>query len=97
MSLIKLTELTPVSKYTHLEANYTLREIYINPDHVVCIREEYDFRRKLMEGKLPEGLDKRQEFSRVTLSSNSLNGSMVVVGSPNLIEGKIKKKHLLKG
>jgi len=97
MSLIKLTELMPRSSYTHEETNYTLREVYINPDHVVCIREEHDFRRKLMEGRLPEGLDKRQEFSRVTLSSNSLNGSMVIVGSPNILEKKIQKKKLLKG
>jgi len=97
MSLIKLTELTPKSNYSHEAAGYTLREIYINPDHVVCIREEHEFRRKLMEGRLPKGLDKRQEFSRVTLSSNSLNGSMVVIGSPTLIEGKLERKQLLKG
>lgn len=97
MSLVRLTEVAPISKFTHERASYTLREVFVNPSHVVCIRLEDDFKRRLLEGMLPPGLDERQEFSRVTLSSTSMNGSLVVVGSPAILEEKMHKKQLLKG
>ena len=97
MSLISLTEITPISKFTHERTSYTLREVFINPSHVVCIRIEEDYKHKLLEGMLPPGLDERQEFSRVVFSSSSAHGSMVVVGSPTLLQEKMHKKQLLKG
>jgi hypothetical protein len=95
--MIKLTELVSIRKYTHNDKDYALREVLINPGHVVCVRSEPDFKTKLSEGLLPVGLDERQEFSRIVLSSSSVHGSVVVVGSTALIEEKLLKKQLLKG
>ena len=56
-------------------------------------------KQKLQEGKLPEGLDSRQEFSRIYLNRGQVGLDIVVVGSPSLIEKELKKnyKQVLKG
>ena len=64
---------------------FSLQEIYINPEQVVYVRP---LREKLNENFYPEGLDKRQEFSKIHL-----------VGSPALVEQKLNgvARQLLKG
>jgi len=77
---------------------YGLREIFINPATVCMIREEPAMRKYLAEGRLPRGLDKRVEFSRLTISGGSHNSSLVVVGAPYAIEQTLQEsKQLLKG
>jgi hypothetical protein len=46
---------------------FTLREITINPQHVICLREDSVMANRLDEGTLPQGLDNRQRFTKVTL------------------------------
>jgi len=79
---------------------YTLREVYINPKHVVSLREDTLFKDKLTEGILPEKLDDRQEFTRVTLDKGHTGMELVVVGMPHVVESKLKEektKSVLKG
>ena len=78
---------------------YQLREVFINPEHVVCLRGEPRFKELLSEGHLPEGIDSRQEFTRIQMSRGSLGLDVVVVGPPQSIEEKIgkAKKKILKG
>jgi len=40
--------------HTGTQNKYLLREIYVNPKHVVCLREDSLFKQKLHEGMLPE-------------------------------------------
>jgi len=90
--LSKLTEIYPLPLQTG--RSFGLREIYINPKSVSMIRSEPSMRRHLTEGKLPDGLDDRVEFSRIAVESSQI----VVVGSPQVIEEKLKEsKQLLKG
>ena len=71
--LIRLTEVIENSTTTRLASDvdkrkrFTLREVSINPEYVVCVREEERMKRMLHEGYLPEGLDQRQRFTRVFL------------------------------
>ncbi len=80
-------------------AGYTLREIYINPEHVVCLREDIFTNRLLEEGKLPQGLDDRQKFTKVQLNRGSVGLDVIVVGDPNAVENKLRisEKQILKG
>jgi len=90
--LSKLTEIYPLPLQTG--RSFGLREIYINPKSVSMIRSEPSMRRHLTEGKLPDGLDDRVEFSRIAIES----AQIVVIGSPQVIEEKLKEsKQLLKG
>ena len=79
--------------------NYSLREVFINPEQVVCIRSDSSFKQKLQEGILPSGLDPRQDFSRVYLNRGQFGLDIIVVGAPSSVEETLKKnkKQLLKG
>ena len=79
--------------------SYSLREVFVNPEQVVCVRTDDSLKRKLVEGKMPEGLDDRQEFSRIYLNRGQAGLDLVVVGSATTIEQKlnISQKQLLKG
>ena len=70
--------------------NYALKEVFINPEHVVCLRSDDLTRQRLHENKLPEELDKRQEFTRIQLNRGHNGLDLIVVGAPALVEQKLK-------
>jgi hypothetical protein len=52
-----------------------------------------------LEGSLPEGLDNKQEFSRVYMNRGQAGLDVVVIGNPAVIEEKlnVRNKKILKG
>ena len=76
--------------------SFALREVLINSEHVVCVRPDDTHKKLLNEGKLPEKLDDRQEFSRIYLNRGQVGLDVVVVGNAKLIEQKLNKR-VLKG
>tara|TARA_B100000287_G_scaffold64916_1_gene56434 strand:+ start:3103 stop:3399 length:297 start_codon:yes stop_codon:yes gene_type:complete len=78
---------------------WTLREVVVNPDYVVCLRPDSRAMALLQEGILPEGLDDRQEFTKIQMSRGNGGMDIVVVGGIALIEDKLNlsTKELLKG
>ena len=78
---------------------YSLREVTINPNHVICLREESTMLRRLNEGSLPEGVDSRQRFTKVTLDRGQTGLELVVVGDPSQVKEKlqISARELLRG
>jgi len=97
--IIKLVEVFENKKFTQEAKRYSVREVFVNPDHVVCLRSEPNYGRLLQEGVLPEGLDSRQEFTRVHMSRGQLGLDIIVVGSPSSIEDKLGRteKQVLRG
>ena len=100
--MIKLVEVCSHNKYTNnSKTEYSLREIYINPEHVVCIREDASAWSSLQEGRMPEGLDSRTRFSKLHLNRGNSGLDVIVVGEPNHIKEKLgisyMQKTLLKG
>jgi len=81
-----------------LNNNYVLKEIMINPKHIVLVQEEASFGR-MNEGKLPEGLRPEVQFTSITVSDAPYNRQIMVVGSASEIQSKIfqKSKQLLRG
>ena len=78
---------------------YSLREVYINPKHVVAIRTDTKMNTKLQEGLLPDELDYRQSFTKIFLDRGQAGIDLVVVGESALISQKlgIPQRELLKG
>ena len=78
---------------------YSVRTIYINPTHVVCIRESHDMLGLLEEGRLPQELDKRQEFTTLSLNKGTYGQDVIVIGSVNEIHRKFHRnsRQLLQG
>ena len=96
--MVKLVEICE-SKALSSGQKYTLREVYVNPKHVVALREESTFKQKLTEGQLPESLDERQQFTRLTLDRGQVGLDLVVVGPPGIVENKLKdngERHVLR-
>ena len=79
--------------------DYSLRTVFINPDYVVCLREDDDTSTLLKEGRLPADLDARQSFTRVSINKGTYGQDIVVVGPVEETYKKLdfQKRQLLKG
>jgi len=101
MATVKLTELFKQNRFTSSDSAYKVRSIYVNPDFVVCLREDIQTLRVLKEEKgiLPDGLDSRHEFTKLHLNSGNGSFDITVVGSPDVVEEKLaaSENTLLKG
>lgn len=75
--------------------NYSLREVFVNPEHVMMLRENSVMKTLQCEGKLPDNLDNRVEFTTVFMNTNV---TLTVVGSPDIVESKLRStRKLLRG
>lgn len=88
VQLVEVCELLKANKGSNQK--YTLREVYVNPKHVVSLREDTGYKTKLSEGKLPGNLNDTHKFTRVTLDRGNSGSEIVVVGAPHVIEVKLK-------
>ena len=103
--LVTLTEVVENTTTTNLTDNtrkYTLREVTINPEYVVCVREDPNMKKMLTEGYLPSELNNTHRFTRVYLDRGQSGIDIVVVGERQAIEEKIARlrkgeKELLNG
>jgi|TARA_R110002020_G_scaffold15453_4_gene55002 hypothetical protein len=97
MGLVKLTEVCHNSTLT-TKQDYTLREVFVNPEHVVMIREEARMRSLNEQGALVEGIDKSHRFTKLTINRGHTGTEIIVVGAPSIIEDSLnKQQQLLKG
>ena len=100
--LVKLTEVygnSGTASYLSSGKTYSLREIYINPKHVVMIRESNAIRKLNEAGEISSELDKNHRFSKITVNRGSGNTDFVVVGAPEHVGQTLNKnqKQLLRG
>ena len=97
MSNVKLTEIYSIGNGS--EKTFSVRQIYINSDHVVCMREDQVLKDILSEGRLIDGLDTRQNFTRITVNNNSMQQDILVIGAIDEIYNKFhtETKNLLRG
>ena len=70
---------------------YQLREVFVNPRHVIALREDNYMKQNLCEGRLPDGLDTRQSFTKLTLDKGTVGLELTVIGMPSVIESKLKE------
>ena len=97
IQLVEVCELLTASK--NAKQRFTLREIYVNPKHIISLREDSNFERKLSEGVLPPELDGRQRFTRLTIDKGNAGLEIVVVGTPGAVAEKMRStdRGLLQG
>ena len=75
---------------------YKMREVGVNPGFVVCTRDDRAIQVNLSEGKLPEGLDPRQEFTKIILDRGH-GYAITVVGNTETVNKQLNQKKILKG
>jgi len=98
--MIQLVEVfNEVSSAMRGTSKYKLREIFINPKHVVAIRPDVRMTGLLKEGLLPEDLDQRQTFTKVFLDRGQTGIDITVVGEAAIVGKKLGlyERELLKG
>jgi len=95
--LVKLTEVCH-NKALTTKSDYTLREVFVNPEHVVMIREEARMQSLNEQGLLPEGLKSEHQFTKLTINRGHTGTEIIVVGSPTMVESSLNiKQQLLRG
>ncbi len=96
--LIKLTEVCRKGTTT-THQQYTLREVLVNPEHVIMIREESTMRQLHEQGLLHAGLDSNHRFSKLTINRGHNGTDIVVIGAPEIVEEQLKSsaKQLVRG
>ena len=97
MPLVRLTEVCSTGTYTTTQ-QYSLREVFVNPEHVVMIREERRMQQLNEDGQLPDELSKDHQFTKLTINRGHTGTEIVVVGSPTIVETTLNNtKELLRG
>ena len=95
--LVKLTEVCNNGAVT-TNRHYSLREIFVNPEHVIMVREENRMRELNENSKVASGLDAEHRFSKLTINRGQTGTEIIVVGSPEIVENTLKStRKLLKG
>jgi hypothetical protein len=96
--LVKLTEVCRNNAITTRQQDYTLREVFINPEHVVMIREEARLQELNEQIPLTEGLKTEHRFTKLTINRGHTGTEIVVVGAPDIVERSLNTdKQLLRG
>lgn len=100
--MIQLVEIVEASVPTNNPKDrYSVREIYVSPEHIIMVREDRSTNTNLLEGSSPQ-IPIGMKFSRITINKGSAGQDVVVLGSVDMIyekieSSKIKSKQLLRG
>ncbi|MHA2086196.1 MAG: hypothetical protein ACXABD_20830 [Candidatus Thorarchaeota archaeon] len=89
--LVRLTEVCGTGAVT-TGRKYSLREVFVNPEHVVMVREEHQMKSLNEQGILTEGLSKDHRFSKITIDKGTTGTDIVVIGDPNTVETALNKR-----
>ena len=78
---------------------HRLREVYINPKHVVAMRQDDRMMNLLAEGSLPDGIDEAQTFTKLYVDRGNTGIDITVIGDLGSIKEKLglDARSLLKG
>jgi hypothetical protein len=102
--VIKLKEIyearsgnTSVGSNAPFRKRFDSRDVYVNPGHVVCLREEETFRRILSESDHAKTIDTKMSFTRVFLDRGQSGIDLVVEGTPSEIEQRLGQTGVLYG
>jgi len=79
--------------------HFELREVWINENFVVNLREASGYNKLLKEGRLPPDLNPQHAFTAVTTNTGGVTETYVVVGGMETVAKKVShdKAFLLKG
>ena len=96
--LVKLTEVCQRNTLTSSKQEYSLRDVFVNPEHVVMIREDSRLGQLNESSSLLPGMDGSHQFTKLTINRGQTGTEIVVVGSPQLVEEKLQhNKQLIRG
>tara|TARA_Y100001963_G_C6567528_1_gene347291 strand:+ start:258 stop:536 length:279 start_codon:yes stop_codon:yes gene_type:complete len=75
----------------------SLNEIYINSSHIISITEDLSAKQNLVNEVQRLGLVENVRFSKIIISEGNSVRTITAVGMPSEINGKIRKRQILRG
>ena len=75
----------------------SLRDIFVNPKHVVYLREDNLTKKFIHENDGNSNFEPNQTFTKLFIQNGLSGTEFVVLGEPTVIESKLKGKTLLNG
>lgn len=97
--LVKLTEICSTNTLTSSKQEYLLRDVFVNPEHVVMIREDARLQQLNEDKSLLPGMKNNHKFTKLTINRGQTGTEIIVVGSPEIVESTLNSisKQVLKG
>jgi|TARA_R100000388_G_C7184342_1_gene130281 hypothetical protein len=71
---------------------YSLREVFVNPEHVVCLRENDSLKIRLSETKLGKEIHSAESFTKVYINRGQTGLDLDVVGDIVTVQNKLAGK-----
>ncbi len=101
-AMVKLVEIHSVGSFSQTndgpKENFSLRETWVNPKHVVFMRDDGQMWERIRDTSIGKNLDFGQSFTRLYISHGQNGLDIVVVGDLRQVEEKFKNcQELLKG
>ena len=91
--LVKLIEVynkrTFASSNTGKTEEFSLREVLVNPEHIVCIRENDSLKTKLSETKLGQEIHSAGGFTKIYINRGQSGLDLDVVGDLSSVQNKL--------
>ena len=98
--MLKLIEIRDASrgydvKTKKCKVSFLLKDIYLNPDHIILMRENTSLKSKALRGQLIDGMDENMSFTELVISTPGHMSKIVnIVGSPDKIFEDYKRASL---
>lgn len=95
--LVKLIEVVSNGALT-TGIKYSLREVMVNPEHVIMVREDHQMVTLNEQGVIVADLNEHHTFSKITINRGQNGSEIIVVGAPSIIEKQLNcTQQLLRG
>ena len=87
--IVKLTEVYETNKDT-TGSKYSFREVFVNPEHVVCMRENDNLKTRLSETSLGQEIHSAEGFTKLYINRGQSGLDLDVVGDLTEIKNKLQ-------
>ena len=72
---------------------YSLREVFVNPEHVVCLRENDSLKTRLSETSLGKDIHPAETFTKIYINRGQSGLDLDVVGDLAAIKNKLQGRN----
>ena len=95
--LVKLIEIynkrTFASNTDGKVEEYSLREVFVNPEHVVCLRENDSLKTRLSDTVLGKEIHPAESYTKIYINRGQSGLDLDVVGNLSSIQNKLLGKN----
>lgn len=71
------------------QKKYVIQEIFINPFHIVSLKEDLQYVELHVKGYLPDGFSKNQKFTRIAINRGNMGEEFTAIGDLSGLAKKI--------